>query len=87
MPPSLPWARQRWIRRLSPASEKSRITGGGIWLRLRFSWILGKGTTPIVGMARLERVEDMVGPKGKGLGESDVKYMEELYVPREISGL
>jgi len=38
------------------------------------AWILEKDTTPIVGMAKVGRVENIVGLKGKSLGESDVKY-------------
>jgi len=59
---------------------------GWTMAEVALAWILGKGTTPIVGMGKVDRVEDMVGLKGKSLDEDDVKYLEELYVPREISG-
>ena len=59
---------------------------GWTMAEVALAWILGKGTTPIVGIAKVERVEDMVGLKGKSLDKDDVKYLEELYVPREISG-
>ncbi|RPA97769.1 Aldo/keto reductase [Choiromyces venosus 120613-1] len=69
-------------------SRVKEIAGKKGWTMaaVTLAWILGKGTTPIVGMAKLEQVADTVGLKGKSLDESEVKYLEELYVSREISG-
>ncbi|PWW73594.1 Aldo/keto reductase [Tuber magnatum] len=73
---------KRIISRIGEVADKK----GWTMAEVALAWILGKDTTPIVGISKVDRVTDMVGLKGKGLNESEVEYLEELYVPREISG-
>jgi aryl-alcohol dehydrogenase-like predicted oxidoreductase len=49
-------------------------------------WIIQKQTIPIVGFSNLERLDEAVGVKGKTLTEEEVKYLEEPYIPKPISG-
>ncbi|KAG0125625.1 NADP-dependent oxidoreductase domain-containing protein [Tuber indicum] len=75
-------ADKKTISRIKEVSDNR----GWTMAEVALAWILGKDTTPIVGMAKVERVADMGGLKGKSLDESEVEYLEELYVPREVSG-
>ncbi|RPA97771.1 Aldo/keto reductase [Choiromyces venosus 120613-1] len=55
-------------------------------LRLPGFWWIRRRSESLLGTAKAERAADMLGLKGKSLDESEVKYLEELYVSREISG-
>ncbi|KAH6698480.1 aldo-keto reductase [Leptodontidium sp. MPI-SDFR-AT-0119] len=49
-------------------------------------WLLQKGAIPIVGMSSLERIDDAIAIKGMQLTEDEMKYLEEEYQAKEISG-
>lgn len=50
------------------------------------AWINGKVSAPIVGMSSVKRVEEALEGSGQKLEPEEVKYLEELYQPRPISG-
>lgn len=50
---------------------------------LATSWVLSKGTNPIVGVNSLERVDDIVKALGFELIESEISLLEEPYVAKE----
>lgn len=50
------------------------------------AWINGKVEAPIVGMSSVKRVEEALEAAGKRLEPEEVKYLEELYIPRTIIG-
>jgi aryl-alcohol dehydrogenase-like predicted oxidoreductase len=54
------------------------------WVAL--AWIIQKQTIPIVGFSSIERLDDAVGVTGKTLTDEEIKYLEEPYVPKQISG-
>lgn len=54
------------------------------WVAL--AWIIQKQTIPIVGFSTIERLDDAVGVTGKKLTDEEIKYLEEPYVPKPISG-
>jgi aryl-alcohol dehydrogenase-like predicted oxidoreductase len=74
------------IKRVEALAEKK----GCSMAQVATAWSLGKGVNPIVGLASVERIEEMVGvvelvKKGL-LSEEDVKYLEEPYVPKKSVG-
>ncbi|KAI0140654.1 aldo-keto reductase [Pestalotiopsis sp. NC0098] len=50
------------------------------------AWIIQKGTIPIVGLSNLQRLEEATAVRGKTLTEEEIKYLEEPYQPKAISG-
>ena len=54
--------------------------------QVALAWIIQKGTIPIVGFSSIDRMNQAIEVKGKVLSEEDIKYLEELYVPKPISG-
>jgi aryl-alcohol dehydrogenase-like predicted oxidoreductase len=54
--------------------------------QVALAWIVQKDTIPIVGFSSVERLDEAVGVKGKTLTEEEIKYLEEPYVPKAISG-
>ncbi|KAK9491252.1 NADP-dependent oxidoreductase domain-containing protein [Lipomyces doorenjongii] len=58
------------------------------WLMsdVALAWVLGKVTSPIVGVNSEERLEQIAGVNGKSLTTEEEKYLEEVYAPRKIMG-
>jgi aryl-alcohol dehydrogenase-like predicted oxidoreductase len=54
--------------------------------QVALAWIIQKGTIPIVGFSSVDRMMQSVGVKGKVLTEEEIKYLEEPYIPKAISG-
>ncbi|KAF2427746.1 aldo-keto reductase [Tothia fuscella] len=50
------------------------------------AWIIQKGTVPIVGFSNLGRLEEACDVKGKSLTDEEMKYLEEPYQPKAVSG-
>ena len=50
------------------------------------AWINKRITSPIIGISKLERLEEALGAVGKELTEEEEKYLEELYQPKAIAG-
>lgn len=49
-------------------------------------WIIQKNTIPIVGFSNLKRLDESLEVKGKSLTDEEMKYLEEPYIPKKISG-
>lgn len=47
---------------------------------------LTRVSSPIIGFSSVERMDEALGVRGKTLTEEEEKYLEELYVPKTISG-
>ena len=45
-----------------------------------------KGNTPIVGFSKVEKIDEALEIQGKTLTEEEMKYLEEPYQPKAISG-
>jgi 1-deoxyxylulose-5-phosphate synthase len=56
--------------------------------QVALAWMLSKDeiTAPIVGVTKLEHLEDIVLATELKLSESEITYLEERYSPRELTG-
>ncbi|KKY25760.1 putative aldo-keto reductase [Diplodia seriata] len=54
--------------------------------QVALAWIVQKGTVPIVGFSSVERLDEAVKVKGKELTDEEIKYLEEPYVPKAVTG-
>lgn len=70
------------IGRVSNVAEKH----GWKMSQVALAWIIQKGTTPVVGVSKLSRLEDACEVRGKQLTEDEMKYLEEPYKPKVIVG-
>ncbi|KAJ2988137.1 hypothetical protein NUW58_g4134 [Xylaria curta] len=50
------------------------------------AWISGRVASPIVGVSSAARLDDVMGMKGKRLTADEERYLEETYLPKEVSG-
>ena len=50
------------------------------------AWAIQKGTIPIVGFSNLSRLDEAAEVRGKTLSDDEMKWLEELYVPKPIMG-
>lgn len=50
------------------------------------AWALSKGVSPIVGLSSKERIDQAVAATKMSLSEDEVKYLEEPYLPKVVSG-
>ncbi|KAF5024379.1 hypothetical protein F66182_3566 [Fusarium sp. NRRL 66182] len=50
------------------------------------AWISQRVASPIIGFSSVERIEQAVSARGKELTAEEVKYLEELYQAKSISG-
>ena len=50
------------------------------------AWTIAKGCSPIVGISKVERIADLVAAVKFKFSEDELKYLEEKYVPCEITG-
>jgi aryl-alcohol dehydrogenase-like predicted oxidoreductase len=73
------------IDRVLELAEKLSHTPAQIAL----AWLLTKSvvTSPIVGIGKEEHLYDIIGSLEVKLSEEDIKYLEEVYSPRQIVGL
>jgi aryl-alcohol dehydrogenase-like predicted oxidoreductase len=49
-------------------------------------WLVQKGAIPITGISNVDRLDDAVGITGKILTEEEMKYLEEPYQTKSVSG-
>lgn len=50
------------------------------------AWINKRISSPIIGFSSIDRLDELIGIRGKTLTEEEEKYLEELYIPKAISG-
>ncbi|KAL9607922.1 MAG: hypothetical protein Q9167_007211 [Letrouitia subvulpina] len=50
------------------------------------AWVCKRVASPIVGISKLERLEEALEVRGKELSEEEEKRLEEPYVPKNIMG-
>lgn len=70
------------IRRVMELADKK----GWKMSQVALAWIIQKGTIPIVGFSNLARLDEACDVRGKTLTEEEMKYLEEPYKPKAISG-
>ncbi|CAB4255449.1 similar to Saccharomyces cerevisiae YPL088W Putative aryl alcohol dehydrogenase [Maudiozyma barnettii] len=52
---------------------------------LATAWVASKGCFPIVGMSKTERVDDALAALDVTFTEEELKYLEELYLPKPLN--
>ena len=70
------------IRRVEELATKK----GSKMSNVALAWHKSKGSVPIVGFNSVNRVEEVCDLKEVTLSDEDVKYLEEPYVARAVSG-
>lgn len=70
------------IKRVQELADKK----GWAMSHVALAWIIQKNTIPIVGFSNLERLDEAVEVRGKTLTEDEMKYLEEPYEPKNITG-
>ncbi|MER5201449.1 aldo/keto reductase [Streptomyces sp. NPDC002755] len=78
-------ADQRIIDRVADLAERRRLPAAQIAL----SWVAGRPgvTAPIVGVSKSSQLEDALAALDVQLTDDEVAFLEELYVPHEVTGL
>jgi versiconal hemiacetal acetate reductase len=54
--------------------------------QVAIAWSLSKGVNPIVGMNKKERMDEALEASKIRLSEEDIKFLEELYMPKKKQG-
>ncbi|KAI4863129.1 Aldo/keto reductase [Hypoxylon rubiginosum] len=54
--------------------------------QVNLAWHRTKGTVPIVGFNSVARLDEACGAKGETLTAEEVKFLEELYIPKPVFG-
>ncbi|KAI9664719.1 MAG: hypothetical protein M1821_006167 [Bathelium mastoideum] len=68
--------------RVEEIAEKNGVSMTGV----ATAWCLAKGTNPIIGLSSKERISEAVKNSKIQLSEEDIKYLDEPYLPKTISG-
>lgn len=50
------------------------------------AWINKRVSSPIIGFSSVERIDEALEVRGKELTPEEERYLEELYVTRDIQG-
>lgn len=69
------------VRRVEELANKK----GWKMSQLALVWLRSKGAVPIVGANSISRIDEVCEIRGKILTDEEVSYLEELYVPKEIT--
>ena len=71
------------VDRVEEVSKKKGIS----MAQLAMAWVLRReGTNPIVGLGSKERIDEAVAAVGVRLTDEEVRYLEEPYMPKPVSG-
>ncbi|EXJ54216.1 alcohol dehydrogenase [Cladophialophora yegresii CBS 114405] len=54
--------------------------------QVAIAWSLSKGVNPIVGMNKMERMDEALEASKMKLSEKDIKFLEEPYLPKKRQG-
>jgi versiconal hemiacetal acetate reductase len=73
---------ERIVGRVEEAAKRKGVS----MAQLATAYSLSKGFCPILGMNKRERVEEACGSLKVKLSEEEVKYLEEAYLPKPITG-
>ncbi|KAF3931484.1 hypothetical protein ABW19_dt0204683 [Dactylella cylindrospora] len=70
------------IKRVQELAEKK----GWKMSNVALAWINKRVSSPIIGLSKIERLDEALEANGKVLTEEEEKYLEEPYVARDVSG-
>lgn len=71
------------IERISILAEKYDVS----MTEISLAWLLNKVTAPVVGATKLSQVDGMVKSTDLKLSDSDISFLEELYIPHNLVGV
>ncbi|KAL2215853.1 voltage-gated shaker-like K+ channel, subunit [Thermoascus aurantiacus ATCC 26904] len=69
------------VDRVEELSKKKGLS----MAQVAIAWSLHKGVNPIIGLSSKERIDEAVAAVKVKLTEEEIRYLEEPYVPKEIS--
>ncbi len=69
------------------AEQDNRIVYGVEMTQISLAWLLTKVESPIVGATKLHHIEGAVKSLDVHLSADDIRYLEEPYVPHNLSGV
>ncbi|KAL8882861.1 MAG: hypothetical protein Q9192_007510 [Flavoplaca navasiana] len=71
-------------KRVQEVAEKK----GWKMSQVALAWVRSKGCVPVMGLtsANVQRLEEACAVKDMRLTEEEIKYLEELYVPKNVAG-
>lgn len=69
-------------------TEVENIASAKGWTmsQVSLAWIKKRVSSPIVGISSIEKMDEILGIKGKELSDEDEKTLEDPYVPKNIIG-
>lgn len=73
---------EKIVARVDELSKKKGLPMAAI----ATAWVLQKGSIPIVGLTSTERIDQSLLALKCKLSDEEMKYLEELYLPRPIQG-
>lgn len=71
------------IARVAEIAEKRGVS----MTEVSLAWLLGKVTSPVVGMTKPSHIDGAVKAVELELSEEEVRYLEELYQPHKLVGV
>jgi 1-deoxyxylulose-5-phosphate synthase len=71
------------IQRVVDLAEKYGVS----MTEISLAWLLTKATSPVVGSTKISNIETAVKATDLILTESDISYLEELYIAHNLSGV
>ena len=71
------------IDRVAELSEKHGVT----MTEISLAWLLTKVTSPVVGATKLRHIEGAAKAVELTLGDEEIAYLEEPYVPHPLAGV
>jgi aryl-alcohol dehydrogenase-like predicted oxidoreductase len=54
--------------------------------QVALAWANKRISSPIIGFSSVERIDEAIAVRGKTLTDEEEKYLEEPYVPKDVSG-
>lgn len=70
------------IDRTEEIAKKKGVSMTGV----ATAWAISKGCSPIIGLNKKERIDEAIANSKIELTEEEIKYLEEPYAPKKISG-
>ena len=50
------------------------------------AWLNRRVVAPIIGFSSVERIDDALAARGKELSDEEERYLEEMYLARDVQG-
>lgn len=71
------------IDRVAELADKHGVT----MTEISLAWLLTKVTAPVVGATKLHHIEGAAKAVDLTLSDSEIAYLEEMYVPHKLAGV